>query len=1226
MAFLFSSTPEALRQRRTVNIPVAATRELEVGGSNMGQASCSGAARLGHSASPSTSWISDSGVSLQVAQGRGGSLRVAVTLGLCANGGGFVDAGRCMGSLTDAMSFDGCQPSAVTRSNAPTTGGVAMVVWGNGLASYNPTPSLHVLTVYGQEECHSMMWASSSSISCRSPGGYGSGLSAVVIVGESLGTMTSVFSYDAPLVTSIEPARLATSGAAYVWIHGHNFGHTPDVSLYCLERQRAGENMGSNQTEEVCVNLGSRLARPVPHVSIGQTSCKEAVWVNSDTLRCLAAPAGVGHSLVVRASIAAQVGFLTQAASYNAPDLTDVVPATLHAESAANRERGLLLTLTGAFFGTSDSSIQVRVGVTAAEASFYVSDTSVTCRIASGAGPAWGVTITVGTDCGWDTGCGKGVFDSNICGPAHEPCAGPLSVPKGGHADGVLHQPQTGHKLEAFSYRAPAVSIALPAQPVHYPWTVRLSSSLSTSTISTTPSPTSTTLSPSLMTSSSTLTMAPTAPSSTSTTPSPTATTMASTTPSTTPSPATTMASTTPSSTSTTPSPTSTTMASTMASTTPSTTPPSSTSTTPSSTSTTMASTTPSTTPSPTSTTPSSTSTAPSPSPGVCAVAPERHLSRCGVLGGVGGADTGYGGNGSSATVDVEYAETPAHWPLSPTPFAVGNLGTPCSALLLAGAHLGTGDYSSRVRVGHSAAAATVWTSVTQVWVRVAFGGGYMLAVSVSVEMHTATTSKLLSFDRVVVDRGNRSSRPQGLECDSEAGVNGPAAGNVEMRFWGAALGYYDYSAMLRLGATNSPRTRWEADSALLARSAVGESPVTALSVTVGGGAAAPACAEHGLCVYGADGLTRPYTLSEAVSYDMVYIRSVVEHVVVLERVSAFESINSEWGSAAGSPASGGVEVGDEMAGATIDADSHAFEALAHAHVHAASSPGGPAAVAKGPGERDAAARAQGKAEEDAHVSRYSNGPATPSQFPLLTHLLAVSNAASHDYSARARLADTASEASRWISDTALTARPGSGAGRAFCHGPCDAADVSQHGSVRGPKLVLTLASRAGSSSELHSYDSAMRHTITPCNRPTIATSSSSIAGPRLHANGSRLTPEFAHVSGVSMGAWDTSLGVRLQHTAAERTWWISDSIMLVKASGGSQARRALEVTQAQRRSTFSDSFSFDAPRGYRNENCNGSNPQVSCAMFYFFYFPLRLQGLDMYLHARMVHPCDRII
>ena len=113
------------------------------------------------------------------------------------------------------------------------------------------------------------------------------------------------------------------------------------------------------------------------------------------------------------------------------------------------------------------------MGVTAAEATFFISDTSVTCRVASGAGPALGVTITVGTDCGWDTDCGKGVFTSNLCGPAHQLCDGPLSIPKGGHADGLQHRAQSSHKLATFSYRAPSVRAALPALPRHFPWAVR---------------------------------------------------------------------------------------------------------------------------------------------------------------------------------------------------------------------------------------------------------------------------------------------------------------------------------------------------------------------------------------------------------------------------------------------------------------------------------------------------------------------------------------------------------------------------------------------------------------------------------------------------------------------------------------------------------------------------------------------------------------------------------
>ena len=104
----------------------------------------------------------------------------------------------------------------------------------------------------------------------------------------------------------------------------------------------------------------------------------------------------------------------------------------------------------------------------------------------------------------------------------------------------------------------------------------------------------------------------------------------------------------------------------------------------------------------------------------------------------------------------------------------------------------------------------------------------------------------------------------------------------------------------------------------------------TALSVTVGGGAAAPACAEHGLCVFGADALTRPYTLSAAVTYDQVHIRSIVEHVLVLQRLSESpfhasrhsNSRNSSLQRAPGAAEGGGDgvyrDIGDAMAGASI--------------------------------------------------------------------------------------------------------------------------------------------------------------------------------------------------------------------------------------------------------------------------------------------------------------------
>ena len=44
------------------------------------------------------------------------------------------------------------------------------------------------------------------------PSGYGSGLNVALQVGYNTGTLTTAFSYDAPIVTGIEPARVPTSG------------------------------------------------------------------------------------------------------------------------------------------------------------------------------------------------------------------------------------------------------------------------------------------------------------------------------------------------------------------------------------------------------------------------------------------------------------------------------------------------------------------------------------------------------------------------------------------------------------------------------------------------------------------------------------------------------------------------------------------------------------------------------------------------------------------------------------------------------------------------------------------------------------------------------------------------------------------------------------------------------------------------------------------------------
>jgi len=249
-------------------------------------------------------------------------------------------------------------------------------------------------------------------------------------------------------------------------------------------------------------------------------------------------------------------------------------------------------------------------------------------------------------------------------------------------------------------------------------------------------------------------------------------------------------------------------------------------------------------------------------------------------------------------------------------------------------------DYSLRVRVGGSAAAATLWTSLTQVRVRVAYGGGYMLGVAVSLESAVSSTSHLLSFDSVYIHRAyihsarlTPAATPDAA-CDScshaTAGVNAAAHQSLQVHLVGGGLGFVDYCGAVRVGATASPRTRWQADSSILALTGGGEAAGVPLSVTVGGGAAPPACSGFSLCRINAHGLTRAYTLSESVTYDIVRIRSLVEHVVTVTPVRVSPSYFAE----------GLDEASNSVMESVLGLDPHAFFAFTNSsETHASNVP-----------------------------------------------------------------------------------------------------------------------------------------------------------------------------------------------------------------------------------------------------------------------------------------------
>lgn len=128
------------------------------------------------------------------------------------------------------------------------------------------------------------------------------------------------------------------------------------------------------------------------------------------------------------------------------------------------------------------------------------------------------------------------------------------------------------------------------------------------------------------------------------------------------------------------------------------------------------------------------------------------------------------------------------------------------------------------------------------------------------------------------------------------------------------------------------------------------------------------------------------YTLSQSLTYDLVRIRSVVEHVVTVTPVLVSPPYSASLRREAMA-----------MEGALgHDIDSHTMHTLT-SDTHASAMPPPSAA---------------GEEEGWAQVSRYANVPATPALHALQTQLLAASNVGPYDSSARTRMGASGCDAS----------------------------------------------------------------------------------------------------------------------------------------------------------------------------------------------------------------------
>ena len=142
-----------------------------VGSGGFGVSGVSAAGRVGGSAWGASVWRSDSGLVCRAGAGYGGGGRTLE-----------VSAGLQRGSLSAAVSYDAPSVSGAggSSSNVASSGAASVTVVGQG--GMGVTGSSAGAGV-GRSACQASVWASSSGVVCKAPGGLLGGAAGIVSAG-----------------------------------------------------------------------------------------------------------------------------------------------------------------------------------------------------------------------------------------------------------------------------------------------------------------------------------------------------------------------------------------------------------------------------------------------------------------------------------------------------------------------------------------------------------------------------------------------------------------------------------------------------------------------------------------------------------------------------------------------------------------------------------------------------------------------------------------------------------------------------------------------------------------------------------------------------------------------------------------------------------------------------------------------------------------------------------
>ena len=247
--------------------------------------------------------------------------------------------------------------TAINPASAPTAGASAFVVEGSNFGSDTSVLNLTI----GSTACRISYAFNTVLLATPLPAGVGNGLDVVLKLTDSFSGSVSVgdfpqaFSYYAPLITSVVPQAIATSGQSTTTVFGEYFGI-------------------SDSQPKVTISGGSTPSR--------------VSWVSDTSIICTM-PSGAGGTISVMLQVGGQYATSNNIFSYLSPTVASVNPVNFAAKG------NTVASVTGSEFAVFDTTPRVSVGGTTGLSSVWRADTSIAIQVSPGVGSALNLVVTV---------------------------------------------------------------------------------------------------------------------------------------------------------------------------------------------------------------------------------------------------------------------------------------------------------------------------------------------------------------------------------------------------------------------------------------------------------------------------------------------------------------------------------------------------------------------------------------------------------------------------------------------------------------------------------------------------------------------------------------------------------------------------------------------------------------------------------------------------------------